>query len=724
MIGFWLAYQQNFVYGQGQVSDSCAVFVECVKQKRFVNAYSIMMMKDLNHCHSASVDSSRAVVLAALGQTELALKLADSLMALPEAGQVYSDLQKRIAGIMRKRRGDQMAEVLPYMGSNNQKEVLLAYVENNTPVLLAHREGHVRYFPSLQKETGTYALQTNLTSQEASPDIEAIDAWQAEEIGPIAKLSDGKQVVSALFERPYALRKARQKLYLFDPARPEAKPKALPFCRKAYHYMHPSYSAAEGVMVYSSDVAGGEGGMDLWKVKYEGGNWGESENLGPHVNTPYDELFPYAAGDSLYFASNRPDMGLGGVDIYYTRQLQLEPVYVDAPVNSAYDDFGLLINPDGKAYFVSNRPGRGAGDQIYHFNWESNRHFFEKVRGQLLGVNDLNGVKVHLTNLEGDTLQSSALSEKGFFSLSNVRGVRAYMLLVDNPNEERGLLEMRLSDQTGQIIKLLRGDRSGPFLFELLSPEDYYLERIPMEDHSILDIDIIGRYLNPEGTPKEQTKIVLQNSIGEDIAVAFTNEQGQFKFESVQPDERYTLLANGVRFGEVIHVVDGSGKVLQTIQPDQAGNFVYVKIDPGVKSITLTNELSQKVVVNEGSDFNLSKVYFMINSAVLEKNSENELKKLVKILENNPFIRLEISGHTSSRGSESHNLSLSTKRVQAAIDFLEANGIDPKRLSGKGYGESQLLNHCSDGVACSEDQHAQNRRTEFKIFGINLTPTE
>jgi outer membrane protein OmpA-like peptidoglycan-associated protein len=245
-----------------------------------------------------------------------------------------------------------------------------------------------------------------------------------------------------------------------------------------------------------------------------------------------------------------------------------------------------------------------------------------------------------------------------------------------------------------------------------------------MEDHSILDIDIIGRYLNPEGTPKEQTKIVLQNSIGEDIAVAFTNEQGQFKFESVQPDERYTLLANGVRFGEVIHVVDGSGKVLQTIQPDQAGNFVYVKIDPGVKSITLTNELSQKVVVNEGSDFNLSKVYFMINSAVLEKNSENELKKLVKILENNPFIRLEISGHTSSRGSESHNLSLSTKRVQAAIDFLEANGIDPKRLSGKGYGESQLLNHCSDGVACSEDQHAQNRRTEFKIFGINLTPTE
>jgi len=84
-------------------------------------------------------------------------------------------------------------------------------------------------------------------------------------------------------------------------------------------------------------------------------------------------------------------------------------------------------------------------------------------------------------------------------------------------------------------------------------------------------------------------------------------------------------------------------------------------------------------------------------------------------MKDNPGIVIELGSHTDSRGSSQSNLALSDKRAKASAAYIISKGIDKSRIYGKGYGETMLLNRCANGVPCSEEEHAINRRTEFKI---------
>lgn len=82
----------------------------------------------------------------------------------------------------------------------------------------------------------------------------------------------------------------------------------------------------------------------------------------------------------------------------------------------------------------------------------------------------------------------------------------------------------------------------------------------------------------------------------------------------------------------------------------------------------------------------------------------------------NPQLKIELGSHTDSRSSNDYNLGLSHRRAQSAVEYIIKNGIDASRIVSKGYGESKLVNHCTDGIKCSEDLHQANRRTEIKIL--------
>jgi len=93
---------------------------------------------------------------------------------------------------------------------------------------------------------------------------------------------------------------------------------------------------------------------------------------------------------------------------------------------------------------------------------------------------------------------------------------------------------------------------------------------------------------------------------------------------------------------------------------------------------------------------------------------------LATFLKDNPGLKFELGSHTDARGSDPYNLTLSDKRAKSAVDYMIANcGVDPVSITSKGYGETQLINKCDDGVACSETEHQLNRRTEIKITGWN-----
>lgn len=106
------------------------------------------------------------------------------------------------------------------------------------------------------------------------------------------------------------------------------------------------------------------------------------------------------------------------------------------------------------------------------------------------------------------------------------------------------------------------------------------------------------------------------------------------------------------------------------------------------------------------------------NSANLKANSKREIDNvLLSLLNSRPNISIELSSHTDSRGSDDFNRALSQRRADAVKSYLVSKGISASRLASKGFGESRLLNNCSNGISCSSAQHQVNRRTEYRVIG-------
>lgn len=116
-------------------------------------------------------------------------------------------------------------------------------------------------------------------------------------------------------------------------------------------------------------------------------------------------------------------------------------------------------------------------------------------------------------------------------------------------------------------------------------------------------------------------------------------------------------------------------------------------------------------------DYNLLPIYYSLNSDVLTAQARAIIdEKVLKLMQKRPEIRVEIASHTDSRASDDFNMDLSERRAKSVVDYLVSRGIKRSRLEYRGFGETQLVNHCGNGVPCTEEQHAENRRTEFRVL--------
>jgi len=149
-------------------------------------------------------------------------------------------------------------------------------------------------------------------------------------------------------------------------------------------------------------------------------------------------------------------------------------------------------------------------------------------------------------------------------------------------------------------------------------------------------------------------------------------------------------------------------------------------VDPGVTDVLsnknnigtfLANVELQPLEINK--TFTLNNIYYDYNKWNIRPDAAKELDRLVGVLKDNPGVIVELGSHTDARGKASYNLSLSQKRAKSAVEYLIASaGMAPSNLKSKGYGETRLVNSCSDARTCAEDLHQQNRRTELKVIGI------
>ncbi|WP_456462426.1 OmpA family protein [Lutibacter sp.] len=113
---------------------------------------------------------------------------------------------------------------------------------------------------------------------------------------------------------------------------------------------------------------------------------------------------------------------------------------------------------------------------------------------------------------------------------------------------------------------------------------------------------------------------------------------------------------------------------------------------------------------------NTNPIYFDRDEYNIREDAVIELEKVLKIMNKYPEIIIELQSHTDSRASDDYNIELSENRAKASVDWIINKGIDPARITGKGFGETQLVNKCSNGVKCNEAEHQLNRRTEFIVL--------
>jgi outer membrane protein OmpA-like peptidoglycan-associated protein len=115
----------------------------------------------------------------------------------------------------------------------------------------------------------------------------------------------------------------------------------------------------------------------------------------------------------------------------------------------------------------------------------------------------------------------------------------------------------------------------------------------------------------------------------------------------------------------------------------------------------------------------IQNIYYDFDKWDIRPDAAERLDHVVTLMNDNPGLTVELGSHTDSRGNDEYNMALSDKRAAAAVAYIVSEGVDSVRISSKGYGESQLVNRCKNGVTCSEEEHQQNRRTELRITGIS-----
>ncbi|MBN1198988.1 MAG: PD40 domain-containing protein, partial [Bacteroidales bacterium] len=173
---------------------------------------------------------------------------------------------------------------------------------------------------------------------------------------------------------------------------------------------HPTLSSDEWVIIFSSDRPGGMGGKDLWKIekKAKGGGYTRPVNLGPDINSPGDELFPFLRNDTLLYFASDGHPGMGGLDIFFSAgdgKNWTTPENMRYPVNSFADDFGIVFNlnePD-EGFFSSNRPGGKGKDDLYFFIIPPVYFTLEGVVTDDLTLQPIPGANISIVGTNGKT---------------------------------------------------------------------------------------------------------------------------------------------------------------------------------------------------------------------------------------------------------------------------------------------------------------------------------
>lgn len=457
---------------------------------------------------------------------------------------------------------------------------------------------------------------------------------------------------------------------------------SMPFNSDDYSCGHPTLTPDGKTMYFASDMPGGYGGSDIYRTKLTANGWSKPENLGETINTEGDELFPFMHPDgTLYFASEGLP-GLGGLDIFSAKASGssfAQPENLGYPLNSSLDDFGLIIDKAKlTGYFSSNRAPY-LNDEIFRVIFKPRPPV--AVRDEYSIENDAE--KLDILPLENDRLGDGKVINITGYDFESTSGAK-----VEFSASENKFTYYPKADFEGiDSIRYTVCDT-----FSVWQGCDENIIQVNVND---VFYGVIGLVvLKKDQTPISGVKVELISSSARVLLNDTTNTEGGFRYE-LDKNTEYTL-----RFTKKGYI--SKTMPLSTIEKPE-----------GYQNVKQVIELDKMEV---GFSFTAN-ILFDTGKHNIRPDAAEELdEKVYAFLIEHPTAKIELSAHTDARGSASSNQALSQRRAQASVDYLVQKGIDPNRMVAKGYGEERLLNHCKDGVSCSEAEHQVNRRVEIEVL--------
>lgn len=431
-----------------------------------------------------------------------------------------------------------------------------------------------------------------------------------------------------------------------------------PFNSRSYSIAHPWVSEDGKELYFSSNMPGGMGGADLYVSYRDGNNWTKPENLGDAINTAGDEFSPYRWNDQLFFSSDGFG-GFGGLDNYVVRLGEDKPENLGFPLNSSHDDFGLIIDGAGReGYFASNRFERN--DDVYRFQLKK-----VTVFGHVRELKSGQPVPMALVGIQrGESnLQQLTTDAQGNFRVE-LEAEQEYTI---RPSKDgySALGDQRLTLQQASII----ADTLDVTLWK----------------HNLFAMGIV--YSNELQEKLPGATVFIQNVTTGKLDSLPTTGDASYRF-LVLPNMTYRIVARSPGY------ID-NGFTLST-QGLLEGNLV--------NDILLEETYLEKMVVQFGYD-----------KWDLKSEFEKDLHRITRSLARNKKATVYVGAHADAQGTREYNKALSMKRADSIVKFLRSKGIATERIQAFGFGEELILNTCSDGVVCSDEEHSKNRRAEIKV---------
>ena len=447
--------------------------------------------------------------------------------------------------------------------------------------------------------------------------------------------------------------------------------------KSTYSTIHPTLSENGKMLVFASDMPGGEGGIDLYMTTLDArGKWSKPVNLGKGINTEEDEVFPSFSGDSVLYFSSNGWLGLGGLDIYRAvwnndKSLFINPQNMGIPVNSSYDDMSFVQKKNmGICYLASNRPAIKNNDNIYSYE-----------------------------------AQSIFLALKIIDGVSNKPLQDCYIEFVSEPDNRTFT-----SDQNGSMFSPLYLQTDYKIR---INKAGYKSIEIPASTMGIAGNDTIRKTVAMESNFKiSYTAVVMDEKTKQPIpspAIVWMEKEGS-KTDTIN-----------LATGELLHVELKPNNVYHAyaVKTNFYSKEKYIStkgIDAGIGTTNVVDTLYMKKL-EIGEVYKIDNIYYDYNKATIRQDAKPALDQLITLLNQNPTMKIQLNSHTDCRGSDVYNMKLSQNRARSVVNYLVERGISADRLQSKGFGETNPVNDC-DCSKCTEEQHQDNRRTEFQITAL------